>query len=176
MYGSPQPGSCVDHRTFSYPGMVKTPLSSPFPEHLGCVGSRPEPGLLNGCSVPVPGEKGPIKWVITDVEKNEYEKDSPRLTKTNPILYYMLQKGGNSVTTQETQDKDIWGETSSAESLSQVTVKEEMLPAAETKAAFFNLRSPYNSHMGNNASRPHSTNGEAYGPLGSVLTIKKESE
>lgn len=176
MYGSPQPGTCVDHRTFSYPGIVKTPLSSPFPEHLGCVGSRPEPGLLNGCSVPVPGEKGPIKWVITDVEKNEYEKDSPRLTKTNPILYYMLQKGGNSVTTQETQDKDIWGETSSAESLSQVTVKEEMLPAAETKAAFFNLRSPYNSHMGNNASRPHSTNGEAYGPLGSVLTIKKESE
>lgn len=176
MYGSPQPGSCVDHRTFSYPGMVKTPLSSPFPEHLGCVGSRPEPGLLNGCSVPMPGEKGPIKWVITDVEKNEYEKDSPRLTKTNPILYYMLQKGGNSVTGQETQDKDIWGEPSSAESLSQVTVKEEILPAAETKASFFNLRSPYNSHMGNNASRPHSTNGEVYGPLGSVLTIKKESE
>jgi nuclear receptor-interacting protein 1 len=176
MYSSPQPGSCVtDHRTFSYPGMVKTPLSPPFPEHLGCVGSRPEPGLLNGCSVP--GEKGPIKWVIADMDKNEYEKDSPRLTKTNPILYYMLQKGGgNSVTTQETQDKDIWREPASAESLSQVTVKEELLPAAETKASFFNLRSPYNSHMGNNASRPHSTNGEVYGLLGNALTIKKESE
>ena len=155
--------------------MVKTPLSPPFPEHLGCVGSRPEPGLLNGCSVP--GEKGPIKWVIADMDKNEYEKDSPRLTKTNPILYYMLQKGGgNSVTTQETQDKDIWREPASAESLSQVTVKEELLPAAETKASFFNLRSPYNSHMGNNASRPHSTNGEVYGLLGNALTIKKESE
>lgn len=176
VYSSPQPGSCVDHRTFSYPGMVKTPLSPPFPEHAGCVGSRPEPGLLNGCSVPMSSEKGPIKWVITDVDKNEYEKDSPRLTKTNPILYYMLQKGGNSVTTQETQDKDIWGEPSSAESLSQVAVKEELLPAAETKASFFNLRSPYNSHMGNSASRTHSTNGEIYGLLGSVLTIKKESE
>ncbi|XP_021505713.2 nuclear receptor-interacting protein 1 [Meriones unguiculatus] len=176
MYSSPQPGSCVDNRTFSYPGVVKTPLSPPFPEHLGCVGSRPEPGLLNGCSVPMPSEKGPIKWVITDMDKSEYEKDSPRLTKTNPILYYMLQKGGSSVTNQETQDKEIWREPSSAEGISQVTVKEEFLPAAETKASFFNLRSPYNSHMGNNASRPHSTNGEVYGLLGNVLTIKKESE
>lgn len=176
MYSSPQPSSCVDNRTFPYPGAGKTPLSPPFPEHLGCVGSRPEPGLLNGCSVPIPNEKGPIKWVITDMDKNEYEKDSPRLTKTNPILYYMLQKGGNSVTTREAQDKEVWREPSSAESVSQVTIKEELLPAAETKGSFFNLRSPYNSHMGNNASRPHSTNGEVYGLLGNVLSIKKESE
>ncbi|XP_005375625.1 PREDICTED: nuclear receptor-interacting protein 1 [Chinchilla lanigera] len=172
MYGSPQPNSSVDTRTFSYPGVVKTPVSPPFPEHLGC--SRPEPGLLNGCSMP--SEKGPIKWVITDVDKNEYEKDSPRLTKTNPILYYMLQKGGNSVSSRESQDKDTWRESSSAESVSQVAVKEELLPAAETKASFFNLRSPYNSHMGNNTSCPHSANGEAYGLMGNVLTIKKESE
>uniref|UniRef100_A0A8D2D8E0 Nuclear receptor interacting protein 1 n=1 Tax=Sciurus vulgaris TaxID=55149 RepID=A0A8D2D8E0_SCIVU len=174
MYSSTQPNSCMDNRTFSYPGMVKSPVSPPFPEHLGCVGSRPESGLLNGCSMP--SEKGPIKWVITDVDKNEYEKDSPRLTKTNPILYYMLQKGGNSVTSRETQDKDIWREPSSAESVSQVTIKEELLPAAETKASFFNLRSPYNSHMGNNASHPHGANGEVYGLLGNVVTIKKESE
>uniref|UniRef100_A0A250Y700 Nuclear receptor-interacting protein 1 n=1 Tax=Castor canadensis TaxID=51338 RepID=A0A250Y700_CASCN len=174
MYSSTQPSNCMDNRTFSYAGVVKTPVSPPFPEHLGCAGSRPEPGLLNGCSIP--SEKGPIKWVITDMDKSEYEKDSPRLTKTNPILYYMLQKGGNSVTSRETQDKDIWREPSSAESVSQVTIKEELLPAAETKASFFNLRSPYNSHMGNNASRPHSANGEVYGLLGNVLTIKKESE
>ncbi|KAM6162041.1 nuclear receptor-interacting protein 1 [Erethizon dorsatum] len=171
MYGSTQPNSSMDTRTFSYPGVVKTPVSPPFPEHLVC--SRPEPGLLNGCSMP--SEKGPIKWVITDVDKNEYEKDSPRLTKTNPILYYMLQKGGTSVTSRESQDKDIWRESSSAESVSQVAIKEELLPAAETKA-FFNLRSPYNSHMGNNTSCPHSANGEAYGLMGNVLTIKKESE
>ncbi|XP_008066758.1 nuclear receptor-interacting protein 1 [Carlito syrichta] len=174
MYSSAQPSSCMDNRTFSYPRIVKTPVSPPFPEHLGCVGSRSESGLSNGCSVP--SEKGPIRWVITDVDKNEYEKDSPRLTKTNPILYYMLQKGGHSVTSRETQEKDIWRETSSAESVSGVTIKEELLPAAETKASFFNLRSPYNSHMGNNTSRPHSANGEVYGLLGNVLTIKKESE
>lgn len=174
MYSSTQPSSCMDNRTFSYPGMVKSPVSPSFPEHLGCVGSRPESGLLNGCSMP--SEKGPIKWVITDVDKNEYEKDSPRLTKTNPILYYMLQKGGNSVTSRETQDKDMWREPSSAESVSQVTIKEELLPAAETKASFFNLRSPYNSHMGNNASHPPSANREVYGLLGNVVTIKKESE
>ncbi|XP_062957214.1 nuclear receptor-interacting protein 1 [Cynocephalus volans] len=173
MYSSTQPNSCVDNRTFSYPGVVKTPVSPPFPEHLGFAGSRPESGLLNGCSMP--SEKGPIKWVITDVDKNEFEKDCPRLTKTNPILYYMLQKGGNSVTSRETQDKDIWREPSSAESVSQITIKEELPPPAETKASFFNLRGPYNSHMGNNASRPHSANG-VYGLLGNVLTIKKESE
>lgn len=172
MYGSTQPSNSVDTRTFSYPGVVKTPVSPPFPEQLGC--SRPEAGLLNGCSVPT--EQGPIKWVITDVDKNGYEKDSPRLTKTNPILYYMLQKGGNSVTSRESQDKDIWRESSSAESVSQVAVKEELLPTAETKASFFNLRSPYNSHMGNNAPCPHGANGEAYGLMGNMLTIKKESE
>lgn len=174
MYNSAQPGSCMDSRTFPYPGVVKTPVSPPFPEHLGSAGSRPESGLSNGCSLP--GDKGPIKWVITDVDKNEYEKDSPRLTKTNPILYYMLQKGGNSVTSRETQDRDIWREPSSAENVSQVTIKEELLPAAETKASFFSLRSPYNSHMGNNAPCPHSANGEVYGLLGNVLTIKKEAE
>lgn len=173
MYSSTQPNSCMDNRTFPYPA-VKTPASPPFPEHSGSAVSRSESGLLNGCSMP--NEKGPIKWVITDVDKNEYEKDSPRLTKTNPILYYMLQKGGNSVTSQETQDKDIWREPSSAESVSQVTIKEELLPAVETKASFFNLRSPYNSHMGNNASCPHSANGEVYGLVGNMLTIKKESE
>lgn len=172
MYSSTQQISSVDTRTFSYPGVVKTPMSPPFPEHLGS--SRPASVLSNGCSLP--SEKGPIKWVITDVDKNEYEKDSPRLTKTNPILYYMLQKGGSSVTSRESQDKDIWRESLSAESVSQVAIKEELLPAAETKASFFNLRSPYNSHMGNNTSCPHSANGDIYGLMGNVLTIKKESE
>ncbi|XP_057552744.1 nuclear receptor-interacting protein 1 [Hippopotamus amphibius kiboko] len=174
MYSAAQPNSCMDNRTFPYPGVGNTAVSPPFPEHLGCTGPRPESGLVNGCSVP--SGKGPVQWVITDVDKNEYEKGSPRLTKTNPILYYMLQKGGNSVTSRETQDKDVWREPSSAESISQVTIKEELLPAAETKASFFNLRSPYNSHMGNNASRPHSANGDVYGLLGNMLTIKKESE
>lgn len=173
VYSSTQPSSC-DNRTFPYQGVAKPPMSPPFPDHLGSVGSNSESGLLNGSSMP--SEKGPIKWVITDVDKNEYEKDSPRLTKTNPILYYMLQKGGNSVTSRETQEKDIWREPSAAESVSQVTVKEELLPVAETKTSFFNLRSPYNSHMGNNASHPHSANGEVYGLLGNVLSIKKESE
>ncbi|XP_066098018.1 nuclear receptor-interacting protein 1 [Saccopteryx bilineata] len=175
MCGSAQHSSCVDNRTFPYPGAVKTPVSPPFPEHVGYAGSRPEPGLLNGCSLA--SDKGPMKWVIADVDKNEYEKDSPRLTKTNPILYYMLQKGGNSVTSRETPDRDIWREPSSAESVSQVTIKEEFLPAAETKESFFGFRSPYNSHLGNPASCPPGANGEEmYGPLGSVLTIKKESE
>ncbi|KAM9037595.1 nuclear receptor-interacting protein 1 [Sarcophilus harrisii] len=176
MNHSSQLNNCIDNGTFSYPVAVRSPSSSPFqcsPEHLGNAVSRQESGQLSVC--PIPSEKGPIKWVITGMDKNECEKDSPRLTKTNPILYYMLQKGGNSVSNQEAHDKDIWNE-SFAKNASQVTVKEELLPAAETKVSFFNLRSPYNSHMGNVASHPHNTNGEVYGLLEKVLTIKKESE
>lgn len=170
VYGPAQPGGGVDSRTFPYPGAVKPPVSPPFPEPLGCGASRPESGLLNGCSLP--GDKGPIKWVIADVEKSQYEKDSPRLTKTNPILYYMLQKGSGSVPGREPQDKDVWRGPAAAESVPQVTVKEELLPAVDAKAAFFNLRSPYSGQ----APRAPSTNGDAFGPLGNVLTIKKESE
>lgn len=174
VYGSTQPHGCTDNQTFPYPGVVKTPVTPQFSEHLGCLGSRAESGLLKGCSMS--SEKGPIKWVITDGDKNEYEKDSPRLTKTNPILYYMLQKGGSSVTAREAQDRDVWREPSAAESIAQMGVKEELLPAGETKASFFNARTPYSNHLGNNASRPHGANGEVYGLLGNMLTIKKEAE
>ncbi|OXB75177.1 UNVERIFIED_CONTAM: hypothetical protein H355_003304 [Colinus virginianus] len=169
LMGSPvQQSSCVDHRTFQYP--VKSPASSPFPEHLG----RLEPDQFSVC--PMPSEKGPIRWVITGMDKNDFEKDSPRLTKTNPILYYMLQKGGNSVSSQEAHDKEIWSEPSFTDSSTRVTIKEELTSDGELKTPFCNLRSPYNSHMGNKTSHQHGVNGEVHGLLEKVLTIKKEPE
>ncbi|XP_065597921.1 nuclear receptor-interacting protein 1 [Cyrtonyx montezumae] len=169
LMGSPvQQSNCVDHRTFQYP--VKSPASSPFPEHLG----RLEPDQFSVC--PMPSEKGPIRWVITGMDKNDFEKDSPRLTKTNPILYYMLQKGGNSVSSQEAHDKEIWNEPSFTDSSTRVTIKEELTSDGELKTPFCNLRSPYNSHMGNKTSHQHGVNGEVHGLLEKVLTIKKEPE
>lgn len=169
LMGSPvQQSGCVDHRTFQYP--VKSPASSPFPEHLG----RLEPDQFSVC--PMPSEKGPIRWVITGMDKNDYEKDSPRLTKTNPILYYMLQKGGNSVSSQEAHDKEIWNEPSCTDSSTRVTIKEELTSDGELKTPFSNLRSPYSSHMGNKTSHQHAVNGEVHGLLEKVLTIKKEPE
>ncbi|OXB64187.1 hypothetical protein ASZ78_002109 [Callipepla squamata] len=169
LMGSPvQQSSCVDHRTFQYP--VKSPATSPFPEHLG----RLEPDQFSVC--PMPSEKGPIRWVITGMDKNDFEKDSPRLTKTNPILYYMLQKGGNSVSSQEAHDKEIWNEPSFTDSSTRVTIKEELTSDGELKTPFCNLRSPYNSHMGNKTSHQHGVNGEVHGLLEKVLTIKKEPE
>ncbi|NXJ13871.1 NRIP1 protein, partial [Odontophorus gujanensis] len=169
LMGSPvQQNNCVDHRTFQYP--VKSPASSPFPEHLG----RLEPDQFSVC--PMPSEKGPIRWVITGMDKNDFEKDSPRLTKTNPILYYMLQKGGNSVSSQEAHDKEIWNEPSFTDSSTRVTIKEELTSDGELKTPFCNLRSPYNSHMGNKTSHQHGVNGEVHGLLEKVLTIKKEPE
>ncbi|XP_035171293.1 nuclear receptor-interacting protein 1 [Oxyura jamaicensis] len=175
LMGSPvQQSNCVDHRTFHYPVVVKSPASSPFPEHLGSTVSRLESDQFSVC--PVPGEKGPIRWVITGMDKNDYEKDSPRLTKTNPILYYMLQKGGNSVSSQEAHDKEIWNEPSFTDSSTHVTIKEELTSDAELETPFNNLRSPYNSHMGNKTSHQHGVNGEVHGLLEKVLTIKKEPE
>uniref|UniRef100_A0A8C8RKH0 Nuclear receptor interacting protein 1 n=1 Tax=Pelusios castaneus TaxID=367368 RepID=A0A8C8RKH0_9SAUR len=174
MGNSAQPNSCVDHRTFHYPVAMKSPASSPFPEHLGCMIPRAESDQYSVC--PMPSEKGPIRWVITGMDKSDYDKDSPRLTKTNPILYYMLQKGGNSVSNQEAHSKDIWSEPSFIEHSTPLTVKEELLPDTEPKIPFNNLRSPYNSHMGNKSSHQHNVNGEVYGLLEKVLTIKKEPE
>ncbi|NXF11169.1 NRIP1 protein, partial [Smithornis capensis] len=170
-----QQNKCVDHRTFLYPVAVKSPASSPFPEHLGNTVSSLESDQLSKCSMP--GEKGPIRWVITGMDKNDYEKDSPRLTKTNPILYYMLQKGGNSVSSQEAHDKEIWNEPSFTENSTHVTIKEELISDTELKTPFSNLRSPYNSHMGSNSSHQHGgVNGEVHGLLEKVRTIKKEPE
>ncbi|KFV98791.1 PREDICTED: nuclear receptor-interacting protein 1 [Fulmarus glacialis] len=175
LMGSPvQQNNCVDHRTFQYPVAVKSPASSPFPEHLGSTVSRLESDQFSMC--PMPSEKGPIRWVITGMDKNDYEKDSPRLTKTNPILYYMLQKGGNSVSSQEAHDKEIWNEPSFTDSSTHVTIKEELTSDAELKTPFSNLRSPYNSHMGSKTSHQHGVNGEVHGLLEKVLTIKKEPE
>ncbi|XP_074853770.1 nuclear receptor-interacting protein 1 [Carettochelys insculpta] len=175
LMGNPMhPNSCVDHRTFPYPVAMKSPTSSPFSDHLGCTVSRPESDQFSVC--PSPSEKGPIRWVITGMDKSEYERDSPRLTKTNPILYYMLQKGGNSANSQEAHDKNIWREPSFMENSTPVTIKEELLPDTEPKLPLHNVRSPYNSHIGNKSSHQHSVNGEVYGLLEKVLTIKKEPE
>uniref|UniRef100_A0A8D2NRF9 Nuclear receptor interacting protein 1 n=1 Tax=Zosterops lateralis melanops TaxID=1220523 RepID=A0A8D2NRF9_ZOSLA len=170
-----QQNNCVDHRTFQYPVAVKSPATSPFPEHLGSTVSRLESDQFSMCSVP--SEKGPIRWVITGMDKNDYEKDSPRLTKTNPILYYMLQKGGSSISSQEAHDKEIWNEPFFSESSTRVTIKEELTSDTELKTPFSNLRSPYNSHMGSNTSHQHGgVNGEVHGLLEKVRTIKKEPE
>ncbi|XP_073159848.1 nuclear receptor-interacting protein 1 isoform X2 [Lepidochelys kempii] len=88
----------------------------------------------------------------------------------------LKKKGGNSVNSQEAHDKDIWSEPSFTENSTPVTIKEELLPDTEPKIPFHNLRSPYNSHMGNKSSHQHNVNGEVYGLLEKVLTIKKEPE
>ncbi|XP_054829929.1 nuclear receptor-interacting protein 1 [Eublepharis macularius] len=175
LMGNPgQQTNCLDHRTFQYSVAMPSPVNSPFTEHSGgIVSSKPDCDQFSVCHVP--SEKGPIKWVITDTDKNEHERDSPRLTKTNPILYYMLQKGGSS-NIQEAHGKDIWSEPSFTENSTAVTFKKELSPITECKIPFHNVRNPYNSHLGNKVSLQPNVNGEVYGLLEKVLTIKKEQE
>lgn len=151
---SGQQTNCLDHRTFQYSVAMKSPTSTPLSDHLGdALSLKPECDQFSVCQVPT--EKGPIKWVIADMDKNERERESPRLTKTNPILYYMLQKGGSSVNIQEAHGKDIWSEPSFTESSAAVTIKKELSPVAECKIPFHNLRNPYNGHLNNSDGRQH---------------------
>ncbi|XP_056681925.1 nuclear receptor-interacting protein 1 [Monodelphis domestica] len=145
-----QLASCLGSRTFPYAGAGPGSPYQGSPEPLASGASTQEAGPLSVC--PIPGERGPIKWVIAGLEKSECARDSPRLTKTNPILYYMLQKGASSGGL-----RDAWSE-SPARSTARVAVKEELSSPCESP-----------SH-GRNAS------GEAYGLLQRVLTIKKEAE
>lgn len=174
--GNPgQQANCLDHRTFQYSVAVKSPASSPFTEHLGgTVSSKHECDQFSICHVP--NDRVPIKWVITDTDKNEHERESPRLTKTNPILYYMLQKGGSSVNIQEAHSKDAWSDTSFTENSSAVTFKKELSPLGECKVPFHNIRNTYSNHSNNKVSLQHNVNGDVYGLLGKVITIKKEPE
>ncbi|XP_072597040.1 nuclear receptor-interacting protein 1 [Vulpes vulpes] len=188
LYGPAQPGGCGDGRTGPGPGPGPRPRprpcpcpgparaapSPPFPEPGGCAGARPEPGPVDGCAGGA-GDKGPIKWVIADADRNGHEKGCPRLTKTNPILYYMLQKGGGPVAGRDAQDRAAWGEPC-AGSEAQGTAPAEALPAAGAKAAVLGLRSPFNGHVGGSAPRPRSADAGAYGPPGNVLAVKREAE
>ncbi|XP_030060080.1 nuclear receptor-interacting protein 1 [Microcaecilia unicolor] len=164
-----QQNNCADLRTFQYPVLVKSPAFS-LPENLGSIVSRPEPGQFTVCPMPV--DKTPIQWVITGMDKNENGKDSPRLTKTNPILYYMLQKGGGSFINQEAQGKVNWVNFPFTEKAGHAIFKEKLVPDTRAKTHFLNLRNP-NGHVGSKAS-DHNGNGEAYGLFEKVLTIKKE--
>ncbi|XP_023700801.1 nuclear receptor-interacting protein 1-like [Paramormyrops kingsleyae] len=64
------------------------------------------PGARQEKTNPVPFNKeseGPIQGVISRKDKQDSDFDSPRLTKSNPILYYMLQKG-NAHLAREVRD------------------------------------------------------------------------
>ncbi|KAM4796491.1 nuclear receptor-interacting protein 1 [Rhinophrynus dorsalis] len=154
--------------TFQYPSSLKNPPRTP-PEVLENKISQTDAGQIN--VRPVPNDKGPIKWVISDIEKHDFEKDSPRLTKTNPILYYMLQKGAHSAANQELQDRNYWTESFLGKA-TEMTLKRELVNSRGTNSNFGDLTKPSN-HVVNKTL--HKSNGNKYG-LFDMLTIKKEPE
>ncbi|XP_056415367.1 nuclear receptor-interacting protein 1 [Hyla sarda] len=152
--------------SFQYPSPLKnSPHSSP-----DILRNNPpwtaESGLVNMC--PPPTDKAPIKWVITDMEKNDLGKDSPRLTKTNPILYYMLQKGAHTAASQDLQDRASWTESLLGQA-AEMTFKRESAHSRGTNGIGFSK--PPNGV--NNTL--HNSNSSKYGLL-DMLTIKKEPE
>ncbi|XP_075450081.1 nuclear receptor-interacting protein 1 [Ascaphus truei] len=159
----------VGQMTFQYPSSIKSPPHAP-PEVMGNKTSWTDSGRLNMC--PMPNDKGPIKWVITGMDKNDFGKDSPRLTKTNPILYYMLQKGGHSAASQELRDRNSWTE-SLIGNATEMTNRESIANRG-ANTNYIGLRKPSN-HIGNKTWH-HNSNGDKYGRFDNMFTIKKEPE
>ncbi|NP_001083707.1 nuclear receptor interacting protein 1 S homeolog [Xenopus laevis] len=153
---------------FQCPSSFKSSPHSPS-DSLIHKTSRTESGQIN--MAPISNDKGPIKWVITGMEKDDVAKDSPRLTKTNPILYYMLQKGAHSAGSQELRDRDSWTE-SLLGNASEVAFRREMVNCRGTTP---------NGSVVTKTTTPvvnktwHNSNGNKYG-LFDILTIKKEPE
>lgn len=151
--------------SFQYPSPLKnSPHSSP--DILRNNPPRTESGHMNMC--PPHSDKSPIKWVITDMEKNDFGKDSPRLTKTNPILYYMLQKGAHAAASQDLRDRTSWTESLLGQA-AEMTFKRESAHSRGTNGIGF----PKPPNLVNNTL--HNSNSGKYGLL-DMLTIKKEPE
>ncbi|KAM8976392.1 nuclear receptor-interacting protein 1 [Pelodytes ibericus] len=154
--------------TFQYPPSLRNSPHS-HPEVSGNKMPLASSSPVNVC--PMPNDKGPIKWVITGMEKNDFGKDSPRLTKTNPILYYMLQKGAHSAASQDLRDRNIWTESLLSKS-TEGTLKREAVSGRMTNLDGGGLTKPSN-HAVNKTF--HNSNSGTYG-LFDMLTIKKEPE
>lgn len=164
--GKPPQQNSFGQMAFQYPSHLKnTPHSSP--DILRNSSPRTEHSQISMC--PNTNDKGPIKWVITDNEKNDRGKDSPRLTKTNPILYYMLQKGSHSAAGHNFHDQTSWTESLLGQA-AEMTLKRESLHSPGTNMFGFNKPSNHNVNK-----TLHNSNGSKYG-LFDMLSIKKEPE
>ncbi|XP_039600479.1 nuclear receptor-interacting protein 1 [Polypterus senegalus] len=122
--------------------------------------------------IPVNGEtEGPIRWEIKGEEKNESRRASPRLTKSNPILYYMLQKGSTTISNEE-KAKKVWTDTKSSSPHRglQINIKEEPLSDMEDYDQVFHL----SRHSQSYTSQTVGHNARLNGILEKVLTVKKE--
>ncbi|XP_063812420.1 nuclear receptor-interacting protein 1 [Pseudophryne corroboree] len=163
--GKHSPQNNLGQVTFQYPSPLKnSPYSSP---DILRNPTRTESGHLNMC--PSANDRGPIKWVITDMEKNDCGKDSPRLTKTNPILYYMLQKGAHPTASQDLRDRTSWTESLLGQA-AEMTLKRESVYSRGTNGIGYTK--PPNDVLNKTL---HNSNGSKYG-LFNMLTIKKEPE
>ncbi|XP_069492515.1 nuclear receptor-interacting protein 1 [Ambystoma mexicanum] len=159
--------NCIDQRTPPYTSVASSP-AHPLPEHFSNLGPRPEVGQFSTTTA----DKGPIRWVITGMEKREFGRDSPRLTKTNPILYYMLQKGGHAVGNPEAWGRNGWGESQLMDNATHMSFKGDA--DREANINFVNLQNSYN-HL-KNTTLHHNGSGDIFGLSEKVQRIKKEPE
>ncbi|MBN3316401.1 NRIP1 protein, partial [Atractosteus spatula] len=139
---SPQGPVSLDFKPLSAASERSKPPGSPWGYHA----ARQDSPKLN--LIPVKRElEGPIQWVISGEEKQDPSIDSPRLTKSNPILYYMLQKGNSHIGKLR--------KTEAPECEMQVKVKEE--PVSELDAYSHRLRLKQHHHQLSNEKQGNET-------------------
>nr|XP_023692104.1 nuclear receptor-interacting protein 1 [Paramormyrops kingsleyae]XP_023692105.1 nuclear receptor-interacting protein 1 [Paramormyrops kingsleyae]XP_023692106.1 nuclear receptor-interacting protein 1 [Paramormyrops kingsleyae] len=98
--------------------------------------------------------EGPIQWAAGGDERRDSRPDSPRLTKTNPILYYMLQKGNTQLGQGR---KELC--TVSTPCRMQVKVKEEPLADIEVNDHGVSLKCQSQLRNESHDSNPECLNG-----------------
>ncbi|KAK1168356.1 hypothetical protein AOXY_G11272 [Acipenser oxyrinchus oxyrinchus] len=125
---SPPASGPLDLKISQHAPVGSSPSGSPWGGHV----ARQESPQLN--LVPVNSEaEGPIRWVIRGEEKCDANKDYPRLTRSNPILYYMLQKGNSSLSKEGKQRRaQVVGPPEPVQYGLQVQIKQE--PTSEEEA------------------------------------------
>ncbi|XP_036380443.1 nuclear receptor-interacting protein 1-like [Megalops cyprinoides] len=111
--------SRTDFRTVTTASVSNSTPGSPWGSH----GVHQESPKLN--LIPIKREsEGPIQWTISSEEKQDPCPDSPRLTRSNPILYYMLQKGHSRLRKEGREQGDM----------EQCAMKVKEEPVAERRA------------------------------------------
>ncbi|MBN3300132.1 nuclear receptor-interacting protein 1 [Amia ocellicauda] len=146
---SPQGLGPLDLKGFNAAQERSNPPISPW----GYSTARQDSPKLN--LVPVKREvEGPIQWVISGEDKHDLNRDSPRLTKSNPILYYMLQKG-NSHINREGKEKRV----EPLQCGMQVKIKEEPVSDLDAYTHRLNLKHHLQLHEEKRGSDTDGLNG-----------------
>ncbi|KAL4647228.1 nuclear receptor-interacting protein 1 [Arapaima gigas] len=140
------------------PGDLKTTITSPASDSTPGSpwgGHAARQDFLKSNVVPIKRDlEGPVRWVNGGDEKKDSRPVSPRLTKTNPILYYMLQRDNLHLS----REGKVW-DTEMLRCGTQVKVKEEPISDMDATEHRLTLKHHLQQHNDRHAGDPEHLDG-----------------